>query len=108
MGKWTPVYTENYVYRWSTPLVCELDSLRENKTVFEKAYLSTLKLPNQLTMTEQDCILLKIKHLNGRDIALYSDDFAPEIQEVLLPRDSAFKKSWDFDDNFDLFLEQIA
>ena len=103
-----PIYSGNYVYRWSTPLICEQTSLHENETVLEKAYLSTLKAPNQLNMAEPDCMLLKIKQLNGRDIALYSDDFDPEIQEVILPRNSVFKKSLDLDVSFDLILEQIA
>lgn len=103
-----PFYSGNFVYRWSNPTICEKSSLEGNETVIEKAYLSTLKAPNELTMAETDCMLLKIKQLNGRDITLYSDDFAPDIQEVLLPRNSVFKKSPNLDDNFDLILEQVG
>ncbi|NMH66281.1 ADP-ribosyltransferase [Shewanella salipaludis] len=103
-----PVYGESEVYRWTVPTLDEQECLEGNLQVTENAYLSTLKAPNQIDMAEHDCWLIKISHLNGRDIALFSDDFSLEIQEVLIPRGSSFFCADERDDSFDLTLQQVA
>jgi hypothetical protein len=102
-----PDYDEKIVYRWAVPTLDERRSLENNETITEHAYLSTLKLPNELTMVESDCLLLKINHLNGKDIALYSDDYSADIQEVLIPRGGIFQKHAEPDANYDLDIMQI-
>ncbi|HCG8023172.1 TPA: hypothetical protein NJ909_000127 [Vibrio parahaemolyticus] len=74
----------------------------------ENVYLSTLKATNQIDMADNDCWLVKISHINGRDIALISDDFSLEIQEVLIPRGSTFACAGIRDDSFDLKLQQVT
>ncbi|WP_232578474.1 hypothetical protein [Photobacterium carnosum] len=59
-------------------------------------------------MVDDDCILLKIKHLNGRDISLYSDDYSVDIQEVLIPRGSSFVCANPDDPKYDLTIEQVG
>ncbi len=59
-------------------------------------------------MVEHDCIIIKIKHLNGRDISLYSDDYSPDIQEILIPRGSSFLLSYPHNPEFGLTIEQVA
>ncbi|NMD50398.1 hypothetical protein HG547_01935 [Shewanella sp. DNRA4] len=103
-----PVYTARYVYRWSMPTLNEQAKLANNEVIVDRAYLSTLKVPNVLTMVEHDCIIIKIKHLNGRDISLFSDDFSADIQEVLIPRGSSFLQYHPHDPDFDLTIEQVA
>ncbi|MEZ8987182.1 hypothetical protein OAI_00045 [Vibrio cyclitrophicus FF160] len=103
-----PIYQELFVYRWSVPTLDEQDKLANDEVVVDGAYLSTLKAPNEITMVEHDCMLLKIKHLNGRDIALYSDDYSIDIQEVLIPRGSSFV-CFNLDDpEYNLTIEQVA
>ncbi|MCU8474787.1 ADP-ribosyltransferase, partial [Vibrio vulnificus] len=94
--------------RWSVPTLDEQGKLAANEVVIDGAYLSTLKVPNELTMVEHDCMLIKITHLNGRDISLYSDDYSPDIQEVLIPRGSLFISANIQDTQFDLTIEQVA
>lgn len=103
-----PVYQDRFVYRWTVPTLDERDKLANDDVVIDGAYLSTLKAPNEIDMVESDCILLKINHLNGRDIALYSDDYSAEIQEVLIPRGSSFVSLVPPDDNYDLTINQVA
>jgi len=103
-----PIYSELFVYRWSIPAMDEQTKLANGEVVIDGAYLSTLKYPNELTMVECDCMLLKIKHLNGRDIGLYSDDFSADIQEVLIPRGASFLSYAPLDPNYDFTIEQIA
>lgn len=103
-----PIYTDRFVYRWSVPTLDEQDKLATNAVVTDGAYLSTLKKPNTLTMVEHDCWLIKIKHLNGRDISLFSDDFSVDIQEILIPRGSSFLLSPHHDPSVDLSIEQVA
>ncbi len=103
-----PVYSGQFVYRWSVPTLDEQANLAANDVVIDGAYLSTLKLPNELTMVEHDCMLIKISHLNGRDISLYSDDYSADIQEVLIPRGSSFVLSNLDEPEFDLTIEQVA
>ncbi|MGR5187742.1 ADP-ribosyltransferase [Photobacterium damselae] len=103
-----PIYTERVVYRWSVPTLDEQGKLAANEVVIDGAYLSTLKVPNELTMVEHDCMLIKITHLNGRDISLYSDDYSPDIQEVLIPRGSSFISANIQDTQFDLTIDQVA
>ncbi|PST91302.1 hypothetical protein C9I86_08375 [Photobacterium sp. NCIMB 13483] len=103
-----PIYQEQFVYRWSIPTLDEQEALANNEVTIDGAYLSTLKAPNEITMVEHDCMLLKIKHLNGRDIALYSDDYSIEIQEVLIPRGSSFITHNPHDQEYDLTIEQVA
>ena len=103
-----PIYQDRFVYRWSVPTLDEQDRLANNEVVIDGAYLSTLKAPNEITMVEHDCILLKINHLNGRDIALYSDDYSVEIQEVLIPRGSSFVSLVPLDPDYDLTINQVA
>lgn len=102
-----PDYDEKIVYRWTVPTLEEQVSLNNDEMITEHAYLSTLKLPNELDMVESDCLLVKIKHLNGKDIALYSDDYSIDIQEVLIPRGSTFQKVAEPDINYDLDMMQI-
>jgi hypothetical protein len=103
-----PIYSEPFVYRWSIPIMDEQNKLTNNEVIIDCAYLSTLKAPNDLTMVEYDCMLLKIKHLNGRDIALYSDDYSADIQEVLIPRGASYLPYIPVDSNYDFTIEQIA
>jgi len=103
-----PNYDGEIVYRWTVPTLHEQDELANDNTVTECAYLSTLKLPNEITMVDSDCWLLRINHLNGKDVALYSDDYSSEIQEVLIPRGSAFRKNEVPDVDYDLDVVQIA
>jgi len=103
-----PVYNGIALYRWTLPTLDEQDKLINNEIITELAYISTLKEPNELTMAEHDCMLLKIIHLNGRDISLYSDDFSIDIQEVLIPRGSSFVLAQTHDQNFDFTLQQVS
>ncbi|MGF1878096.1 ADP-ribosyltransferase [Photobacterium frigidiphilum] len=103
-----PIYQDRFVYRWSIPTLGEQEQLANNEAVVEGAYLSTLKEPNEITMVENDCMLLKVVHLNGRDIALYSDDYSAEIQEVLIPRGSSFVSLTPLDPDYDFTLNQVA
>lgn len=103
-----PVYQDGVVYRWSVPTLDEQEKLGANDVVVENAYLSTLKAPNEITMAEPDCLLLKIFHLNGRDIALYSDDYSFDIQEVLIPRNSSFSTLNPPDPDYDFTMNQVA
>ena len=103
-----PNYDGQVVYRWTVPTLPEQDELENDGTVTEYAYLSTLKLPNEITMIESDCWLLRINHLNGKDVALYSDDYSIEIQEVLIPRGSTFQKSEVPNTEYDLDIEHTV
>ena len=103
-----PNYNGKVVFRWTIPTLLEQDQLENNIPITENAYLSTLKLPNEITMVESDCWLLRIHHLNGKDVSLYSDDYSSDIQEVLIPRGSAFQKQEVQDKKYDLDVVQIA
>jgi len=103
-----PIYGESDVYRWTVPTLDEQERLAGNIQVTENAYLSTLKVPNRIDMVEHDCWLIKISHLNGRDVGVFSDDFSPEIQEVLIPRSSSFSCANEHDASFDLTLQQVV
>ena len=103
-----PDYHVSIVYRWTVPTLDEQLSLENDEILTELAYLSTLKLPNELDMVESDCLLVKINHINGKDIALYSDDYSADIQEVLIPRGATFKKHKEPDVKYDLYMIQIS
>ena len=103
-----PIYSGQFVYRWSVPTLDEQAKLAANEVVIDGAYLSTLKLPNELTMVEHDSMLIKILHLNGRDVSLYSDDYSADIQEILIPRGSSFVLGAPDEPDFDLKIEQVA
>jgi hypothetical protein len=102
-----PNYDENIVYRWTVPTLEEQRSLENEGMVTEYAYVSTLKLPNEIDMAESDCWLVRINHINGKDIALYSDDYSVDIQEVLIPRGSVFQKLAEPNLDYDLDMTQI-
>ena len=103
-----PIYRGKYVFRWTLPLLEEKEKLDSYEEVFEKAYLSTLKFPNEITMADPECILFKIEHLNGRDIALYSDDYSIDIQEVILPRGSSFINTLTRCDEINYIIRQVT
>lgn len=101
-----PIFKQTIVYRWSAPPIEQIQLLFNGGTITELGFVSTLKEPNELDMSEPDCILSSIEHRTGRDISLYSDDFSAKIQEVLLPRNSTFKVSGLPNETYDLVLVQ--
>lgn len=101
-----PNYRSNIVYRWSSPPIEQMEALERGELVEELGYVSTLKEPNKLDMVDSDCLLFSISHQNGRDISLYSDDFSPAIQEVLIPRGASFLKVALLNPDLNMSLEQ--